>query len=49
MKFFRWISSKLSKKVAYRCVECYRKMTNDEVYWYGNTCEKCEKESMKNG
>lgn len=41
MRFFRWLASKFNKKK--RCARCYRVLTAEEVYYYGNHCERCER------
>lgn len=43
-KLFRWVLSKFSKKR--RCSCCYRVLTKEELYYYGNTCERCERKHM---
>jgi hypothetical protein len=40
-KFFRWVISKFSRKP--RCCHCYRVLTAEEIYYYGRSCEKCER------
>lgn len=42
-KFFRWVISKFSRKR--RCCHCYRVLSAKEIYWYTNSCERCERKS----
>lgn len=43
MKFLRWISSKLSRSKRRRCRSCFRILTKEELYYYGDCCERCER------
>lgn len=30
-----------------RCADCHNRLTHDEVFYYGQTCEACERRLMR--
>lgn len=45
-RIFKYIDRVLGRKYS-RCHDCGKKLTKQEIHYYGNTCEKCEKRFMK--